>query len=104
MIPKKSAIFVDDYADLGQLIDYIKYLDKNDTAYMEYLAWRLEDPEKFYGYNMAFRDCELCLKLTKSPNKKGFEFANGRRELPTSKTVKSLDEWVYNKESEECLL
>ena len=104
MIPNKSAIFVDDYADLGQLIDYVKYLDKNDTAYMEYLAWRLDDPEKFYGRNIVFGDCELCLKLTNSPSKKGYEFANGRRELPMSKIVKSLDEWIYNEESDECLL
>ena len=104
MIPKKSAIFVDDYANLGQLVDYIRYLDENDTAYMEYLKWRLEDPEKFYGYNMAFGSCELCLKLTNSSSKKGYKFANGRRELPTSKIVKSLDEWIYNEEDEECLV
>jgi len=105
VIPKKSAIFVDDYADLGQLIDYIKYLDKNDTAYMEYFAWRLEDPEKFYGFNMATGECELCLKLTKSSsNEKGYKFANGRTELPTSKIIKSLDEWYYNEEDRKCVL
>ena len=104
MIPKKSAIFVDDYADLGQLISHIKYLDKNDTAYMEYLAWRLDDPEKFYGYNMATGECELCLKLSKLSGGEGKKFANGRRELPTSKIVKSLDEWIFNEEDEECLL
>ena len=104
MIPKKSAIFVDDFPDLGQLIDHIKYLDKNDTAYMEYLGWMLDDPEKFYGYNMAYRDCELCLKVSKSSESKKKRFANGRSELPTSKIVKSLHEWLYNEEDEECLL
>jgi len=104
VIPKKSAIFVDDFPDLGQLIDHIKYLDKNDTAYMEYLGWMLEDPEKFYGYNMASRDCELCLKVSKSSESKKKKFANGESELPTSKIVKSLHDWLYNEEDEECLL
>ena len=72
---------------------------------MEYLGWRLEDPERFYGYNMATRECELCLKLIESSElRQKKKFANGRRELPTSKIVKSLDEWVYNEENEECLL
>ena len=104
VIPKKSAIFVDDYADLGQLIDHIKYLDKNDTAYMEYLTWRLEDPEKFYGYNMAVGECELCLKLTNLSSKKGYKFANGRTELPKSKIIKSIHEWIYKEEESECIV
>jgi len=104
VIPKKSAIFVDDYADLGQLISHIKYLDKNDTAYMEYLTWRLDDPQKFYGYNMATGDCELCLKLTNVSIEKGYKFANGKRELPKSKIVTSIDDWIYKEEDKECLL
>ena len=83
------------------MVDYINYLDKNDTAYTEYLTWRLDDPEKSYGYNMAMGDCELCLKLR---SKKGYKYANGVSELPTSKTVMSLDEWLYSEEDEECLL
>ena len=72
---------------------------------MEYFAWRLEDPEKFYGFNMATGECELCLKLTKSSsNEKGYKFANGRTELPTSKIIRSLDEWYYNEEEKECVL
>ena len=46
VIPEKSAIFVDDYPDLSKLVDYVKYLDKNDTAYMEYFSWRY-----YYGKN-----------------------------------------------------
>ena len=71
---------------------------------MEYLTWRLDDPEKFYGYNMAMGDCELCLKLTKLSSKEEYKFANGKWELPKSKIFKSLDEWIYNEEDKECIL
>ena len=71
---------------------------------MEHLTWRLDDPEKFYGYNMAMGDCELCLKLTKSSNKKEYKFANGKWELPKSKIFKSLDEWIYNEEDKEIVI
>ena len=72
---------------------------------MEYLSWRLDDPEKFYGYNMATGDCELCLKTIESSElRKKKKFANGESELPTSKIVKSLGEWLYNEEDEECIL
>ena len=72
---------------------------------MEYLAWRLDDPKTFYGYKMATGDCELCLKLTKpSGEKKKKKFANGRKNLPMSKIVTSLDGWIYNEEDKECLL
>jgi len=104
VIPEKSAIFVDDYPDLSKLVDYVKYLDKNDTAYMEYFGWRLEDPQKFYGYDLQSKECELCLKLGDEKLRKGKKFANGRSSLKNPTVLSSLDDFVYKEESEECLV
>ncbi len=38
--PPNSYINVDDFATVKQLADYLKYLDKNDTAYAAYFAWK----------------------------------------------------------------
>lgn len=42
MLPsaEKSAIFVDDFATVKDLTDFLHYLDGNDTAFNEYLQWR----------------------------------------------------------------
>lgn len=37
---ERSVIHMDAYPDPKDLADYIDYLDKNDTAYLEYLAFR----------------------------------------------------------------
>ncbi|CAH8569494.1 hypothetical protein MS3_00000523 [Schistosoma haematobium] len=37
--PPYSFIHVDQFESPGKLADYLKYLDKNDTAYNEYFAW-----------------------------------------------------------------
>ena len=40
LAPPKSFIFYEDYETPEDLINYLNYLDKNDTAYMEYFKWR----------------------------------------------------------------
>jgi len=40
LAPPNSFINYDDYNNPQELVDYLKYLDKNDTAYMEYFEWR----------------------------------------------------------------
>lgn len=37
---KRSVIYMDAYPDPKDLADYIMYLDRNDTAYLEYLSFR----------------------------------------------------------------
>ena len=39
-LPPHSYINVDDFTSIRELTDYIRYLDKNDTAYASYLAWK----------------------------------------------------------------
>jgi alpha-1,3-fucosyltransferase len=38
--PSKSYIDVRDFQSIGQLAEYLKYLDKNETAYAEYFEWK----------------------------------------------------------------
>ena len=42
--PENSFIFYEDFKTSQELVDYLKYLDKNDTAYMEYFEWRKSYP------------------------------------------------------------
>ncbi|KAI8969152.1 hypothetical protein BDF20DRAFT_907899 [Mycotypha africana] len=43
---QRSAIFMDAYPDPKDLADYINFLDKNDTAYLEYLSFRRDALDK----------------------------------------------------------
>lgn len=68
-LPPHSTLFLSDFASYDKLIDYLLYLDKNDTAYMSYLEWRqilLTQPQhpytrflRSYGQGEMFRD-HLC--------------------------------------------
>ncbi len=39
-LPPHSYINVDDFKSIEELAAYLKYLDRNDTAYAAYFAWR----------------------------------------------------------------
>ncbi len=39
-LPPHSYINVDDFRSIRELATYLKYLDRNDTAYAAYFAWR----------------------------------------------------------------
>ena len=45
MAPKNSYIHVEDFKGPVELAEYLDYLSKNDTAYLEYHQWRKEEPE-----------------------------------------------------------
>uniref|UniRef100_A0A0R3WSC5 Fucosyltransferase n=1 Tax=Hydatigena taeniaeformis TaxID=6205 RepID=A0A0R3WSC5_HYDTA len=40
LLPPRSYINVDDYRTIRELTDYLLYLDRNDTAYATYFAWK----------------------------------------------------------------
>ncbi len=54
-LPPQSYINVDDFQSMEELASYLKYLDRNDTAYAAYFAWR------------QFGEFTVCLK-TYSPS------------------------------------
>ncbi len=39
-LPPQSYINVDDFRSIEELADYLIYLDRNDTAYAAFFAWR----------------------------------------------------------------
>jgi len=114
VLPPHSAIFVDDYTDdYSKLVDYVNYLDMNDTAYMEYFKWRLLEPWQLFGYGIKERECQLCQKLNgiyldnvNSPVTSDGDVIKGIYEKPHEgpEIVTSLRDWVFGSEDEECLL
>ena len=53
----KKRHFVEDF---GSMAEYLDYLDKNDTAYLEYFKWRTLDFTKLPSYRQAFQHYQLC--------------------------------------------
>ena len=102
--PPKSFIFYEDFRNIKEFIDYINYLDKNDTAYLEYFSWRKQFPckypllsnkhDKFFAtfvnpFTNAY--CNLCKTL--------------REKLNSShqKTIPSLNKYWFGEENKNCL-
>ena len=48
--PPHSFIHVENFKSNSELVDYLDYLDGNDTAYAEYHQWRLKTPQTEYDY------------------------------------------------------
>ena len=46
MAPPNSYIHVEDFATGADLVSYLDYLDKNETAYLEYHQWRRMEPKE----------------------------------------------------------
>jgi len=101
-VPKNSVIFMEDYDTMDALADYLEYLDKNDTAYLEYFQWRKTDLFNVPTDSLrnqtwlsvpAFKTglCNLCIAVNE----------NTWREKV--KVVRSIYNWVYEHENPECL-
>lgn len=61
--PPNSYIHVEDFKSPAELVKYMDYLDKNDTAYLEYHQWRSIEldltSEKSSGKSSEMT-CDLC--------------------------------------------
>ena len=111
VVPPHSCIFVDDFAgNMTALADYLHYLDKNATAYREYLQWRLLDVEDMFGGDVRVTgECQLC-RIINGINIDSMYSTNrnvesippfGRPAEP--RIVTSLKEWQYYEEyAAEC--
>ena len=60
LAPEKSFIDARDFRSIADLAGYLKYLDKNATAYAEYFEWKSHF-KAVQAYPEVF--CELCLAL-----------------------------------------
>lgn len=58
--PPNSFIHVDDFDTVEDLVEYLKYLDQNDDAYLQYLKWVYDPIEKFPQYYRRNGYCQLC--------------------------------------------
>ncbi|XP_018655381.1 putative alpha(1,3)fucosyltransferase [Schistosoma mansoni] len=56
--PPHSFIHVDQFKSLFTLSQYLKYLDKNDTAYDEYFAWHVHGDVYVWKSRL---ECDFCL-------------------------------------------
>ena len=87
LVPPNSYIHVDNFKSVKDLMKYIRYLDKNNTAYLEYFKWKRE--YKILGncfgaecaYNINQREmCKICSLANKNiqlkPRSKSFSLEN----------------------------
>jgi hypothetical protein len=62
----KSIINVADFKSTKELAEFLIELDKNDTKYQEYLAWKKEGPSKSFiaiiDRAIVHSSCRLCIK------------------------------------------
>ncbi|KAK4474760.1 hypothetical protein MN116_001883 [Schistosoma mekongi] len=62
--PPHSFIHVDQFENPKELASYLKYLDKNDTAYNEYFTWHNEGVVTLWSFKP---ECEFCLLANALP-------------------------------------
>ena len=90
MAPLHSFIHVENFDSPGDLILYLDYLDQNDTAYMQYHAWRKDIPHQIKDPEINTPEstqlCNTCRTIKGLKEKK-----NPKR------TVKSVAYWWWYK-------
>ncbi|CAH8288261.1 unnamed protein product, partial [Schistosoma intercalatum] len=62
--PPHSFIHVDQFENPKELAKYLKYLDKNDTAYNEYFAWHKRGVVTVWSFKP---ECEFCILANALP-------------------------------------
>jgi len=111
--PPHSFIHVEDFRSIKELVDYLNYLDKNDSAYAEYLSWRSMNPKDLYPHGRYMGLCALCRTLhgvsfddlrpfVAIPGRNGDEHKT-QLPYPSMKPISSIYEWWHGRESNECL-
>ncbi|CAG8572424.1 22577_t:CDS:2 [Dentiscutata erythropus] len=65
----KSVIFIDDFPNVEALANYLRYLVKNETAYLEYHKWRTmkfsDEFEKKSYMSMRNMECNICKEVAR---------------------------------------
>ena len=106
MAPLNSFIHYEDFDSAQALVDYLKYLDKNDTAYLEYFQWRKSYP---CDYPLHRKDDEEFPYSSESEYSVFFNtYCNLCRMLRTNNVIhKQIDSlrnhWYFIPHKDECL-
>lgn len=109
LTPPNSYIFAEDFDSVEQLLQYMRYLDKNDTAYMEYFRW-IKD-KKYMSVDRERSWCSLC-RIVHGINVDDFhqsKFTSTNLSGPYiskgiyPRTIPSLKNWWYKTENTACL-
>ncbi|CAG8658936.1 6701_t:CDS:1 [Cetraspora pellucida] len=76
----KSAIFIEDFENAKALANYLKYLVKNETAYLEYHEWRtMKSSDRFEmkSYmSMHNLECNVCREVARLKIVEGYNSIN----------------------------
>ena len=111
--PPHSFIHVEDFNSSKDLVDYLNYLDRNDSAYAEYFAWRDKDAKSLFPYGKYMGFCALCRSLfgisiedkrsfEEIYGKNGFKYSSGSG-IKFNHTIRSIHDWWLGNETKECL-
>jgi len=112
--PPHSFIHVEDFNTTKELVDYLNYLDKNQTAYAEYFAWRDKNPHAAYQCWDYTGFCALCRSLygisanDKRPfweiyGEKGERYNVSTAAVIHPQSIRSIHEWWHVNESKDCM-
>lgn len=82
-LPKNSYISTDQFASPYELVNFLEYLDTDTEAYKQYFIWRFNPAPP-----PVSAMCELCKQV--------YPF-------PKQPTIKSLENWLFDVEPEQCL-
>ena len=106
VLPVGSYIFAEDFDTVQDLVKHLNFLDQNDDEYLKYFEWRKSVLSKtipgrkteFYGTDAEITGfCQLCKQLYEDDRQEGL---SGKR---PKHVVKSIHEWWYLTENDECL-
>ena len=111
LVPLGSFIFVEDFETPRDLVNYLNYLDKNDSAYKEYFQWRSMKVENLPYFKKQSGYCQLCrvlhgINVDNIYNERSEELGSY---IPMfgypnkSRVVPSLRNWFYGNENRKCL-
>ncbi|XP_039259913.2 4-galactosyl-N-acetylglucosaminide 3-alpha-L-fucosyltransferase 9-like isoform X2 [Styela clava] len=107
--PPGSFIHADSFASLKELADYIKYLDKNETAYLEYFRWLYMDPKDLPQYGKTSDWCQLCRAMHGINIDELYNPLYNESKIPiftngvAPRTVDDTIDWLYGREYTECV-
>ena len=111
LVPPGSCIYAEDFKSPKSLVDYLNYLDKNETAYRSYMKWRTMKKDEMPMSEIAVGFCQLCRVLhgINIDNIYSRKFSQLQSYIPLfgypnkSRVVPSLKDWFFDQDYSECI-